>query len=70
MALLPLAALLLLLISAQAQSNICYANCLRGFCQANNSLACTACDPGLRIINTQCVTTNIQPVLTLQYSNL
>ena len=65
MTVLPCFAILALLVLVQTQtqsSNICYANCLRGACLANNSLACTACDPGLRNINSQCVTTNVQPV--------
>ena len=62
MALLPLLAFLLAITSTQAQTNICYANCQRGYCLANNSLSCTSSDPGLQVINSQCIATNIQPV--------
>lgn len=54
--------LAMLLILAACQSNVCYANCKKGFCAANNASACSDCDLGMMNINGSCVTTYIQPV--------
>jgi hypothetical protein len=45
-------ALLTTLIAAQ--SNVCYANCKKGFCAPNNSNLCTDCDLGTLNINGSC----------------
>ena len=65
-----LAILILLLIGVQTQNNVCYSNCLKGFCVPNNPLACQACDSGLLEINNQCITTNVQPVNVLLFRPL
>lgn len=36
--------LLVLVIATAAQSNVCYANCKKGYCSPNNPLGCTQCD--------------------------
>ena len=57
---LPLLALLLVL--ASNQSNVCYANCKKGYCASNNSNLCSDCDLGTLNIDGSCLSSNIQPV--------
>ncbi len=54
--------LALLLMACNSQSNVCYANCKKGYCSPTNAISCTECDQGMLNINSSCVSSNIQPV--------
>ena len=53
----------ILLIACNAQSNVCYANCKKGYCSPSSANTCTDCDMGMLNINNTCVSSNIQPVI-------